>query len=217
MKTKHISKGNIKAVCIAWGILLMGMLAGCGSGKGEPYIVTMSGVEVKPGQTTVQELADAGYEFTDLGGRSLMPVEDENGNKIYLYESVYDLTSEAEAKTEYSMIIMVKDGEQAASVSLINESSESVPVSECIISYMTIDIEYKDADKIMVEGISFDQLSIDKLVEVLGKQSGKLNDSTTRWQRGDYSLNLEISEDGGPKKISVSKYYNTEILGTYKG
>lgn len=217
MQTKINRKSVIKAAGIAGCILLLGMMAGCGSGKGEPYVVTMSGVEVKPGQTTVQELADAGYEFTDLGGRSLMPVEDENGNKIYLYESVYDLTSEAEAKTEYSMIIMVKDGEQAASVSLINESSESVPVSECIISYMTIDIEYKDADKIMVEGVSFDQLSVDKLIELLGKQSGKLNDSTTRWQRGDYSLNLEISEDGGPKKISVSKYYNTEILGTYKG
>lgn len=217
MQTIISRKNGIKVGGIAWCILLMGMLAGCGSGKGEPYAVTMGGVDVKPGQTTVQELADAGFEFTDLGGRSFTPVEDENGNKIYLYESVYDLTSEAEAKTEYSMIIMVKDGEQAASVSLINESSESVPVSECIISYMTIDMGYKDADKVMVEGVSFDQLSIDKLTELFGKQSGKLNDSTTRWQRGDYSLNLEISEDGGPQKISVSKYYNTEILGTYKG
>lgn len=217
MQTKIRRKNGIKAAGIAWFILLTGILAGCGSGKGEPYAVTMGGVEVKPGQTTVQELADAGYEFTDLGGRSLTPIEDENGNKIYLYESVYDLTSEAEAKTEYSMIIMVKDGEQAASVSLINESSESIPVSECIISYMTIDMEYKDADKVTVEGVSFGQLSIDKLTELFGKQSGKLNDSTTRWQRGDYSLNLEVSEDGGPQKISVSKYYNTEILGTYKG
>lgn len=93
-------KVNVKkcTACIALCVLLGSMLAGCTIGGGEPYVMTVDGTQITPGTTTVQELANAGYDLSDFTGKVL--VTDEDGSQHWEYGYVYDLTADAEAMTE---------------------------------------------------------------------------------------------------------------------
>ena len=48
-------------------------------GGGKPYVIIMNGVEITPGKTTVQDLADAGYELTDMSGKVMLNERGEDG------------------------------------------------------------------------------------------------------------------------------------------
>ena len=184
-------------------------------GGGKPYVIVMDGLEIIPGKTTVQDLANAGYELTDMTGRVMMNERDENGEIVYRYRNVYDLTSEADARSMYSMLILVKDEEQAAGITIINNSTSAVPLSQCIVSNLYIYNDYIDADKVTVEGTSFPQLTEEMLTELYGKPDRNYDDSVT-WDKGNYYLSLKIEEDGTVRSLSTNKVYRTDALEKYQ-
>ena len=184
-------------------------------GGGKPYVIVMDGLEITPGTTTVQDLADAGYELTDMSGKVMMNERDENGEIVYRYRNVYDLTAEADARTLYSSLVLVKEEEQAASISIINNGGSSIPLSQCIVSDIAIYSDYIDADKVTVQGTPFAQLSVEKITELYGKQDRKFNDATTVWEKGNYTFYLEIKDDGTVRRITSNKYYRTDALDNY--
>lgn len=200
MQTKSIRKGGITAVWIAWCFLLTGILSGC-AGGGKPYVVTLDGVEILPGETTVQELSDFGFELSDFSGRQM--VRDEEGNTIFVYANVYDLTSEAEAMTVYPGIDLLKEGEKIASLSIANDTKSGISLLKCKIVTVTVDIDCYDYEKAVVEGVSFTNLSVETLTEALSKPKNE-TDSKTEWRRGDYTLTVEY--EGGEVSRLRSSY-----------
>lgn len=183
-------------------------------GGGKPYVIVMDGLEITPGKTTVQDLADAGYELTDMSGRVMLNERDENGNIVYRYRNVYDLTAEADARTLYSMLILVKEEEQAAGISIINNGSSAIPLAQCIVSDIYIYSYYIDADKVTVEGTPLPQLTEEMLTELYGKQDRNY-DNIIGWNKGNYDFDLGVEEDGTVRYISTSKTYPTDALDNY--
>ena len=184
-------------------------------GGGKPYVIVMDGLEITPGKTTVQDLADAGYELSDSSSKIMASEKDEDGNTVFFYRDFYDLDAEADARTLYDSIVLVKGEYPAADISIINNGGNSIPLSKCIVSEITIRNTYADADKATVEGTSFPQLTEEKITEVFGKKERMFNDTTTIWERGNYYFSLEIEEDGTVKKFTTNKYYRTDALKQY--
>ena len=205
MQRQKISKIGKKAAYLATVLLLAGMFAGCGADdngsdvedSGEPYVVTLDGVKIKPGQMTVQELADLGYEFSDSSGREL--VIDENGGSAMVYANVYDLTYEAEAMTLYSLVDLLKDGEKVAGLSIVNDTESEIPLSDCTIVTVNVYTNDTDYEKVSIEGVAFSDLSADSLKGALGEPQTD-TESKTEWKRGDYSLQVEY-ENGKVSNI----------------
>lgn len=184
-------------------------------GGGKPYVIVMDGLEITPGTTTVQDLANAGYELTDMTGKVMLNERGEDGEIQYRYRNVYDLTSEADARSMYSMLILVKDEEQAASLSIVNNETKAVPLTQCIVSNITIYNDCIDADKVTVEGTSFSQLTEEMLTELYGKPDRNYDNSLT-WDKGNYYFSLKIEEDGTVRSISTNKVYRTDALEQYQ-
>ena len=184
-------------------------------GGGKPYVIVMDGLEITPGKTTVQDLANAGYELTDMTGKVMLNERGEDGEIIYRYRNVYDLTSEADARSMYSSLILVKDEEQAALISIVNNETSAVPLTQCIVSDITIYNHYIDSDKVTVEGTSLPQLTEGMLTELYGKPDRNYDNSLT-WDKGKYYLSLKIAEDGTVESLSTNKIYKTDALEKYQ-
>ena len=185
-------------------------------GAGKPYVIVMDALEIIPGKTTVQELADAGYELSDSSHKIMASEKDENGNTVFFYRDVYDLESEAEPRTRYSSLVLVKGETQAAEISIINKGGNGIPLSQCIVSEVTVRNSFVDADKVTVEGTSFPQLTEEKITELFGKKERVFNVTTSIWERGQYYFSLDIAEDGTVKKLTTERYYRTNALEKYQ-
>lgn len=186
----------IVAVCVILYFVLPDITIG-----GNTFVVTLGNAEVIPGTTTVQELADAGYEFSDLSGASSK--WDEDGSLHFLYPNVYDLSGMAEANTLYISVVLVKDQEQVARLSIVNRSSREVPLSECIISDISVERDDYEADKAALMGLSFDQLSQEALTEKAGKpkSNSDYSDDVT-WGKGKFGMGLVFDESGAVESFS---------------
>lgn len=185
-------------------------------GAGKPYVIVMDGLEITPGKTTVQDLADAGYALSDSGAKIMASEKDENGNTVFLYRDVYDLDAQAEGRTLYSSLVLVKGELQAADISIINNGASDIPLSQCIVSNVTIRNSFVDADKVMVEGAAFPKLTEEKITELFGKKERVFNVTTSIWERGKYYFSLDIAEDGTVKKLTTERYYRTDALEKYQ-
>ena len=208
-KKKRIEQIGSAVVVIA----VLGLLYLCRDftiGGGKPYVVTIGSVEVKPGKTTVKDLADAGYDLTDTS----VGILSDQAAGGYLYEDVYDLSSEAEPNTCYAMLVLVKDGEQTAELSVINDTAKPLPLAECIINEITVRKDYADAELTAAEGYAFADLASETAREAIGKAGRTTSDYTSLWERGDYSLYVETQVDGSSvSRITSTKYYPLD-LGT---
>ena len=184
--------------------MLMVYLTACGSSDhGTPHVMMLGDIEIKPGETTIQELADAGYEFSDNSSVEMVP-EDEGFGYTWVYTQVYDLNAKAEARTLYSSVVVLKDGEVAAMISIYNEGEKEITLAQCKISYITVYITYFEADKVAVEGITWDKLSAEALTEVLGEVTRSTDDKVYVWENGWYSLILRYQEDGTIESIETN-------------
>lgn len=170
-------------------------------GGGKAYAVTLGNAEVIPGKTTAQELADAGYDFSDFSGANSM--WDDDGSLHTLYPNIYDLSGEAEANTLYVSVILVKDQERVASLSLVNTKSKAAPLSECIISEISVAKSDYESDKATLLGLSFDRISEETLTEEAGKPKSTpgYNDDVT-WEKGKYGMGLVFDENGEVESFS---------------
>lgn len=185
-------------------VIIMLCVTGCSSSTpAEPYVIKIGDKEIKTGETTVQELADEGYDFSDLSGREMVLGDDFSSE--WVYTQVYDLTSETEARTVYPAITVVKDGQEVALISICNESKENAPLSNCKITSVTVYEYCWELEKVSFEEISFENLSSDALVEMLGEPK-KISDNKDKytWERGLYTFDLKYQEDGTVESIRVN-------------
>lgn len=204
---KNVKRPGMVIRCVRDAVVLAMIVmcvAGCGSSApADPYVIKIGDKEIRTGETTVQELADAGYDFSDLSGRERVYGDDFSSE--WVYTQVYDLTSETEAKTVYPSITVVKDGQQAALITICNESKDNAPLSDCKITSVTVYEYCWEVEKVSVEEISFEDLSSDALTEIFGEPK-KISDNKDKytWERGLYTLELEYQDDGTVRSIGVN-------------
>lgn len=195
-RSGHVTR-RVRNVVIL--MLVMTCLTACG--VKEPFSMVLSDTEVRPGETRVQDLADAGYEFAYfLGGKSVATEE----GSITVYDMVYDLSSEIEGNTINIGNVLVKEGQKVAGVTIVNRNSQAKPLSECIISDVTVDTDCAETENIIVGGIAFKDLSVEKLTEVFGKPDIAYDTGDYyKWERGDYSIDIGLNEDGSLNEIGT--------------
>ncbi|MBD5393552.1 MAG: hypothetical protein HDR71_04630 [Lachnospiraceae bacterium] len=189
-----------KLAALMLGMAMIGLTA-CGSA--EPYkLVLGSGVEVTPGTTTVQEMADAGYEFKNAIG---MPGLTEDGNVETSFNTkAYDIDMEVEGNTIYLGTALVKDGKKIANVSIVNRSLSEKPLAECIICDIEVGTDFEGAMDAVINGMAFGDISKDSLTEALGKPdiAYKTGDYC-KWEKGKYSIDIYMNDDGSTDRVGV--------------
>ncbi len=207
-KTKELLKlGIVIGVCIICFVALY-FFSKSSFATGEPYSIEVDGVIINPGET-VQDLADSGFELSDYSTRQY---SDESGTAIY--SQVYDLSAEVEASTYYPMITLVKNGKGYAGIEVVNESSSPKTLAECKVSAVKIGsgFSYENADKVVLNGVSIKDITIDKMTEISGKPyetsdyksySDESPSGTEYiWKKHAYSMSIIIDNDGGLYEIS---------------
>lgn len=164
----------------------------------DPYAVQLNGTTILPGETTVQELADAGYQLTDFTAYK---------------KQAYDITDKADPKTNYTMIDLMKDGKVYANIEVMNQGSDKIPLSECIVSnvHFTKTSEYTDSDKIVFNTAARNDVTVDKMTAISGKPAETKEYSPTDekykgteyiWSSGFYHMHVVVLKDGTVYQIS---------------
>lgn len=191
---------KVKEKGLILGIVLFGLTA---CGPAEPYTMVLgSGAEVIPGTTTVQDMADEGYEFKNTFG---IPKLTEDGEMSTSYDTkAYDITEEVEGNTIYLGTALVKDGKKAADVSIVNRSASEKPLAECIICDIEVGTEDEGAENVVINGMAFGGISKDSLTEALGKPdiAYKTGDYC-KWEKGKYNIDIYLNEDGSTDRVGV--------------
>lgn len=164
--------------------------------SGEPYPISVENITVIPGETTVQELAQAGYGLADPESREWV-MENYTG---YFYNSEeIDLTAEVEANSYY-YVYLVKDGRTYAYLTIYN-SGRSKPVTECKISSFRVASFDVNSDQAMILDIPFPEATEEAISERLGIEP-KVSEYRTLWKKGKYSVIYEPAEEGDGKAIT---------------
>lgn len=207
-------KARVRAalVFVVLGILIVAMLYLADhhpAFTGTPFTVTAGGCTIKPGETTVQELADAGFTFTNFNSLKT-PVF--NGKTVGGAPDSLSLSENVKAKSYYDLIQLRKDGELYATLSVVNESSSSKTLADCKIRSISVYSSYEDAGNSSVAGIPMDQLSVETLKAAAGEPESSRDDNlsdekkvVTIWKNIRYSMELSVSEDGSVYSFT-SKY-----------
>lgn len=167
---------------------------------GKPHAVVLENITAIPGTTTMGDLAAAGYEFSDLDHATWA------GAEGYQYTEVLDVSAELEARTYYDLVL-VKNGTAYASIEVINEATSNKPFTECILREVTVGAFNEGSNNTSVDGVSFGQLSEAALSEATGLSPEKVG-SKYLWKKGNYSLSLEVGDDG--RIVGVSSKYEKE-------
>lgn len=156
---------------------------------GTPHEVTLGDTVILPGSTTVQELYDKGYDFSDLSAAKIT----QEGR---VYKEVFDISSEAEARTYYYSVILVKDEKGVATLDVVNEQSKAVPLSECKVRSVRVYVWDEGAENAALDGFLLEELSVEKLSETAGKARESSDGSSYTWEKGNYSMTLNYDENG---------------------
>lgn len=159
---------------------------------GQPHMVLVDGVTIVPGETTMEELNKEGYELSDWDHSEMVK---ENGKMQHIYTEVLDLSTQIEPRTYYSMVL-VKEGLGYATVEFVNESSSSVPITACKIRAVTVADYHEASQNAQLEGILFDELTVDALSAASGLETEELNETYYTWEKGNYLMRLEFRENG---------------------
>lgn len=111
----------------------------------------------------------------------------------------------------------MRNGQGYAGIEVTNESSSSKPLAECKVSAVSIAsvYDYENADKVVLNGVSIQDITPDKMTEVSGKPyettdyksySDEAPTGTEYiWKKHAYSMSVIIADDGSLYEIS-SKY-----------
>lgn len=176
---------------------------------GSPHMVSVGGVTVEPGKTTVGEMSAAGFSLADF---SMRKTNISGGQVSSGYEEMFDTSSPVEARSYYDMLRLIKDGEAYASLSVVNESPSSATLADCKVRSITVFATDEEAMTASIDGISADGLTQESLSKVAGEPN-KVGDSSfsgekktvAKWEKGYYSMELSLNEDGTFYSF-VSKY-----------
>lgn len=167
--------------------------------SGEPYPIRVENVTVIPGETTVQEILQAGYDLSDRDHGEWM--SDVGG---FYYSEVIDPEVKADPNSYYHLIL-VKEGTAYASITIYNSDEwKSKPLPECRISKIEVAAFHKGSDQAAVLDIPLAEVTKEAISKKLGAEPEDLSSSCV-WKKGKYSLTLH-SDDSVSGRMISSEY-----------
>lgn len=192
-------------------LLVGGLLAaGCGiiyitsthpAFIGTPHPVVVDGFEIKPGETTVSELSQAGFQISDRDAYFSVPTAD--GKVSSGYSEFYSLDTEVEGKSYYEGLILVKEDEDYAYIEVVNESPSAKKLGEAKVREVEVYDYQEKADQACLEGISFHELTQEGLTAKAGQPKSVETDAgedykgtKATWSKGNYEMEVEWKSDG---------------------
>lgn len=196
---------NVLAVAL---LVVMILIARHPSMTGTSTEIQVDGFSVIPGETTVQEVMDAGFDLTDQEAR----IYDINSESKFSY--VYDPEMMAEGETEYMGIIMIKGNETLAYLHVANRKSSDKRLGDCVVSQITLYVgDEPDGERYAVDGVLLKDLTLEKLIAEKGdytRQSEKENENgqtvlETVWDKDVYKLSVKNLEEDGTITEVVSE------------
>ena len=168
--------------------------------SGEPYPIHVENITVIPGETTVQEILQAGYDLSDSEHGEWM--NDVGG---FYYSEIIDPTAEADPNSYYNLVL-VKEGIDYALIKIYNsEEWKSKSLPECRVSKIEVAAFYEEADQVTVLGISLSEVTKEAISEQLGSEPEILDSGRCVWKKGKYSLTLDPDDGTSGRKI-ISEY-----------
>lgn len=168
--------------------------------SGEPYPIRVENVTVIPGETTVQELLQAGYDLSDYEHGEF--ISDLGG---HYYSEVIDPTAEADSHSYYPLIL-VKDGFAYAQVTIYNANDWTKKLlPECVVSKLEVMSFHENSDQAAVLDIPFAEVTKEAVSESLGAEPEKSDSGRCVWKKGKYSLTFEAGDGESGRKI-ISEY-----------
>lgn len=165
MKKKKIRS----LLCFMMAVLMLSLTACSTSDEGSEdkeatevlLPVSIGGIEIKVGETTIQSLMDQGLEISWV---------DEEYNRI-----IVDPTTELEAKTYYTGGSIDLSDNVFFKVSFVTDKKK-VPLGEAVIAYIELhvlpDADQSLLDQIAFDGVPFKEMTQKKAVEKYSDWSG---------------------------------------------
>lgn len=167
---------------------------------GKPYPIHVENITIIPGETTVQELLQAGYDLSDYEHGEF--ISDLGG---HYYSEVIDPTAEADSHSYYPLIL-VKDGFAYAQVTICNANDwTKKPLPECVVSKLEVMSFHENSDQAAVLDIPFAEVTKEAVSESLGAEPEKSDSGRCVWKKGKYSLTFEAGDGESGRKI-ISEY-----------
>lgn len=197
-------------------LLLSAVTAACGGGKSEEeqepeeevqetaYPVTVDGVEVVVGETTVQSLLDKGFNITVS---EMTP-----DNQINEYE--IDPEVMLEADSYYSGASMWITDSTFAHVAMVTDEEE-IRMGDSVIAYMEfyLSSDGEGLDKIQFNGVPVTEISREKAGEMFPDFTGDENMWFSPASMREYDYFMAFDTDGMLNKFSVKKEYDVDWNG----
>ncbi len=177
--------------------------------SGEPYPLRLENVTVIPGETTVQELASAGYELADrASGEWVM----ENYSGDFYFSETIDLSAKV-VSHYYHSLCLVKDGRLYGHITIYNEDGwSSKPLAECKVALLEVSAVDHGSEQAAILDIPLLETTKEAVSEKLGAEPEILGSGRCVWKKGRYSMSYDPDTDDTSKKISSgyelgSKYH----------
>lgn len=168
--------------------------------SGEPYPIHVANITVIPGETTVQEILQAGYDLSDRDHGEWM--SDVGG---FYYSEVIDPAAEADPNSYYHLIL-VKEGTACASITIYNSDEwKSKPLPECRVSKIEVAAFHKESDQAAILDIPLAEVTKEAISEQLGAEPEILDSGRCVWEKGKYSLTLD-PDDSTSGRMIISEY-----------
>lgn len=151
--------------------------------KKDMVVVTMQGIEIIPGKTEVSELLDNGFQLA----------EQQVGNII-------DPEAEAEAKSYYPLIFIVKDNKAYGTITIANDASTAKAIPKCTILKIGIDYLDEGSDTAAADGTVMSELTYEDLVSKYGEpvkseESEYVGGLNVEWENKGYHFIVNVGED----------------------
>lgn len=197
-------------------ILAVVLTVGCGGNSGEKkeadnaeqsenlYPVTIDGIEVRVGETTMQTLLDAGLKVTVS--------EKTADNKINQYE--IDPDTELEAYTYYTGASIFITDSIVAHVSFVT-GEEAVKMGDAVVAYLEISFvnaDTEELEKIALDGVPISEISREKAGEMFPDLTGDENMLLKYGKEYKYTFSFTLP-DHMLSNISLTKQYDVDWTG----
>lgn len=152
--------------------------------KKDMVTVTVQGVEIVPGKTTVQDILEGGFSLADQQ-----------------VANVIDPAAVAEANSYYTMICLVKENKEYGRLTIANDSNMEQEIPKCKVLKISIYHSNEDADQVLVDGTAIKDLTYEQLVDSYGEPASSeettyIEGTDVKWESKEYFFSADVAKDG---------------------
>lgn len=188
-KTTHsqgrkMSRGQIIIAVIAVIILVaIGWVNKQPFSTGAPFLVTVEGIQIVPGKTTVQDLLDTGLV---VGESDISKPE-----RVFIE---YDSTAKLDKKSYINNVYLNKGEQTAAHIEITNFSPNvNKPLVECVVTKVDVWPNNAEQFNILIDETPYFEFTSESIMSIY--QEAEIRSSSTVVQDKNYQLTFDMEND----------------------